>query len=173
VVATAEPAEDAVMDRTALLDRYAGGYDAVVAALDGATDAELDARPADGGWTARECVHHLADSEARSMLRLRQLLADDDPVIEPYDQDAWAARLPYDGPVDEPLAVVRAVRAMSLATLRQAGDDVWDRAGRHPEHDEPYSVTTWLELYASHPYEHADQISAARRQETGSGLVDS
>ena len=97
------------------------------------------------------------------MLRLRQLLADDDVVIEAYDQDAWAARLPYDGPLDEPLAVVRAVRALSLATLRRAGDGAFARAGRHPEHDEPYTVTRWLELYASHPYEHAEQISAARR----------
>src|SRR5215210_7184032 len=105
------------MDLATLLDRYARGYDAVVAAVDGATDAELDARPADGGWTARECVHHLADSEARSMLRLRQLLADDDAVLEVYDQDAWAARLPYDGSVAEPLAVVAAVRALSLATV--------------------------------------------------------
>jgi hypothetical protein len=103
------------------------------------------------------------------MLRLRQLLADDDAVIEVYDQDAWAERLPYDGPLDEPLAVVRAVRAFSLATLRRV-DGVWDRAGRHPEHDEPYSVATWLELYASHPYEHAEQIRAARA--TGGSYVE-
>ena len=150
------------MDRAALLDRYAAGYDAVVAALDGATDAELDARPADGGWTARECVHHLADSEARSMLRLRQLLADDDAVLEAYDQDVWAARLPYDGPVDVPLAVVQAVRALSQATLARLSDADWSRAGRHPEHDEPYTIERWLELYAEHPHEHAAQISAAR-----------
>lgn len=153
------------MDRTALLDRYAAGYDAVAAALEGTTDAELDRRPSDGGWTARECVHHLADSEARSMLRLRQLLADDDPVIEVYDQDAWARRLPYDGGVDVPLAVVRAVRDLSLATLRTLADDQWGRAGRHPEHDAPYTVDRWLELYAEHPHEHAAQITAARSSE--------
>jgi len=150
-----------VVDHDALLDRYAAGYDAVVASLDGATAAQLDARPADGGWTARECVHHLADSEARSMLRLRQLMADDEPVIEVYDQDRWAARLPYDGPVEEPLTVVRAVRALSLATLARLGPDDWARAGRHPEHDTPYSVERWLELYAEHPHEHAAQIAAA------------
>jgi len=150
------------VDHAALVERYAAGYDAVVAALDGATDAELDARPVDGGWTARECVHHLADSEARSMLRLRSLLADDDPVIEAYDQDAWAARLPYDGPIDAPLAVVRAVRGLSLATLARLSDADWARAGRHPEHDEPYTVERWLELYAGHPHEHAAQIEAAR-----------
>ncbi len=149
------------MDRDALLDRYAAGTDAVRAALAGATDAQLDARPADGGWTAREIAHHLADSEARSMLRLRQLLADDAPVIEVYDQDGWAERLPYDGPVEPPLAVVAAVRALSLATLRRLGPHDWARAGRHPEHDEPYSVERWLELYADHPHDHADQIRSA------------
>jgi hypothetical protein len=150
------------MDRDALIDRYATGYDAVVDALAGATDAELDARPSAGGWTVREVVHHLADSESRSMLRLRQLLAEDEPVIEVYDQDAWAARLPYDGPVDAPLAVVAAVRGLSLATVRRLDPDAWDRSGRHPEHDSPYSVLRWLEIYAEHPYEHADQIRAAR-----------
>lgn len=150
------------MDRSALVDRYAAGYGAVVEALDGATEAELDARPADGGWTARECVHHLADSEARSMLRLRTLLAQEAPAIEAYDQDEWARRLPYDGPVEEPLAVLAAVRAFSLATLRRLGEDDWARAGRHPEHDEPYGVDTWLAVYAEHPHEHAEQIRAAR-----------
>ena len=150
------------MDRTALIDRYAAGYDAVVSALDGASAAELDARPPDGGWTARECVHHLADSESRSMLRLRTLLATEGPVIEPYDQDEWARRLPYDGPIEEPLAVVAAVRAFSLATLRRLGDADFVRAGHHPEHADAYTVDHWLELYAEHPYEHADQIRAAR-----------
>jgi len=155
------------VDRSALLDRYAAGADAVADALAGASDAELDARPADGGWTAREVAHHLADSEARSMLRLRQLLAEDAPAIEVYDQDAWAARLPYDGPVDEPLAVLRAVRALSLSTLRRLGPEDWDRAGRHPEHDEPYTVAAWLALYAEHPHDHAAQIRTARASNVG------
>jgi hypothetical protein len=151
------------MDRAALIDRYRAAYDAVADALDGATDRELDARPADGGWTARECVHHLADSESISGLRLRQVLVGDDPDIRPYDQDAWAAALPYGLPIDGALAVLRAVRERSLATLLSLGEDDWGKAGRHPEWDEPYTVHKWLEIYAEHPYEHADQIRAALR----------
>ena len=41
------------------------------------------------------------------------------------------------------------------------GEDDWSRAGRHPEHDSPYTVELWLEIYAEHPYEHADQIRRA------------
>ena len=150
------------MDRDALIAKYAGGVDAVRAALAGADDAELDARPGDGGWTARECAHHLADSEARSMSRLRQLVAGSEPDIQAYDQDAWAAGLPYHLPIDAALAVLEAVRAYSLLTLGSLEEDDWAKAGRHAEHDEPYTVEAWLAIYAEHPYEHAAQITAAR-----------
>lgn len=149
------------MDRDARLARYEAALDEVRAALDAIGPEGLDRRPADGGWTAREVVHHPADAEARSMLRLRQLLAEDDPLLEAYDQDRWAARLPYDGPVDLPLAVVAAVRALSAATLRTLDQAAWSRAGRHPEHDEPYSVERWLAIYSEHPHEHAAQIRTA------------
>ena len=150
------------MDRDALIARYAGGADAVRAALAGADDAELDARPADGGWTARECVHHLADSEARSMSRLRQLVAGAEGEIQAYDQDAWADGLPYQLPIDSAFAVLEAVRAYSLATLGSLDEADWAKAARHPEFDEPYTVEGWLAIYAEHPYEHAAQIAAAR-----------
>ena len=44
--------------RDRLVARYKDGYRVVTMALEGATDAELDARPAPGKWTAREIVHH-------------------------------------------------------------------------------------------------------------------
>ena len=57
--------------RKKLIDQYKDGYRVVAEALVGATDEELDARPAPGKWTAREIVHHLADSEMTSAIRLR------------------------------------------------------------------------------------------------------
>ena len=51
------------MDRQALIERYANGHQAVLDALNGITDAELDARPSPDQWTAREVVHHLAAVE--------------------------------------------------------------------------------------------------------------
>jgi hypothetical protein len=159
------------MDRDALIARYAGGVDAVRAALAGADDTELDARPSDGGWTARECAHHLADSEARSMSRLRQLVAGAEDEIQAYDQDAWAVGLPYHLPIDGALAVLDAVRAYSLATLRTLTDDDWVKGARHPEHDRLYTVEAWLEIYAEHPYEHAAQITAARASARDAALT--
>ena len=108
------------MDRAELLERYGTGAAAVDDALAGVTEAELDRRPPSGEWTAREITHHLADSETMAYIRLRRLIAEDDPVIAGYDEPEWARRLHYDRPIEPSLAVLRAVRAASLALLQRA-----------------------------------------------------
>ena len=152
------------MDETTrrdLMTRYREGPDAVRAALDGATGAELDARPADGEWTAREVVHHLADSEMTSAVRLRRLLAEDEPVIHGYDEAEFARRLHYDRPLDASLAALDAARRTSAEILDRLGPDDWARIGTHTESG-PYGVEDWLQIYAEHAHDHAEQIRRAR-----------
>src|SRR5687767_6220590 len=104
-------------DRADVLRRYVDGTDAVRKAVDGLTDAQLDQPAADdptNGWTARQIVHHLADSEMTSAIRLRRLLAEDDPVIAAYDENAFARRLHYDErPIGASLDAMAAARATS------------------------------------------------------------
>ena len=147
--------------RRALIARYREGPAVVEAALAGATDAELDARPGPGEWTAREVAHHLADSEATAYVRLRRLLAEDRPVIAAYDEEEFARRLRYDRPVATSLAVVAAVREASAELLGAIAEADWAREGAHPEHGR-YDVEGWLGIYAAHPHDHAAQIARAR-----------
>jgi len=72
--------------RKALVEKYREGYRVISDALRGISDRELDARTAPGKWSAREIVHHLADSEMTSAIRLRRLIAEDHPMIQGYDQ---------------------------------------------------------------------------------------
>ena len=145
-----------------LVARYKSGYDAVVAALEGITDQELDRDREDGEWTPRQVVHHLADAEMTSAIRLRRLLAEERPVIYGYDQDTFTERLHYDRPIEASLAAFEGAR-LSTATLldRLAEAD----PERHGWHDEMgmYSVRTWLEVYAAHAHNHAEQIRRSRR----------
>jgi hypothetical protein len=154
------------MDNPALIDQYAVGPAQVRDALSGITPQELDRRAAPDAWTAREIVHHLADSETNSYIRLRRMLVTDGADIQAYDEATWAAepRLGYDGPIEPPLAVLEAVRASSTEILRRLDDTDFSRTGHHPEH-ETYSVQAWLEIYAEHAHVHADQIRRARRGE--------
>ena len=59
-------------ERKALIAQYRDGYAAVAEALLKITPEEIDARPAPNKWTTREIVHHLADSETTSAIRLRR-----------------------------------------------------------------------------------------------------
>lgn len=151
--------------RSQLLDRFRAGYAAVEEALTDVADDELDRRPAPDEWTVREIVHHLADSEARAFIRLRQLIAEDDPVIQAYDEPEYARRLHYDRPIGPSLAVLRAVREASLELLEVLSPDEWERAGTHAESGR-YSVDDWLAIYAGHSHDHADQIARARLRST-------
>jgi DinB superfamily len=147
--------------RQALIDRYRDGYRAVTDALEGITDAELDARPAPNKWTARQIVHHLADSEMTSAIRLRRLLAEDQPLIVGYDQEEFARRLYYDRPIAASLAAFEAARASTAELLERMTESEWARTGTHSESG-AYTATRWLEIYAAHAHDHADQIRRAR-----------
>jgi hypothetical protein len=152
------------LDRATLLDQFRTGYADVEAALAGASEAELDRPAADGGWTAREVAHHLADSEATAYVRLRRLIAEDQPFIQGYDEPEYARRLHYDRPIASSLAVLRGVREASLSLLESLTPAEWERSGTHQESGE-YSVYSWLRIYANHSHDHANQIRAARGQE--------
>jgi hypothetical protein len=147
--------------RDRLVTRYKEGYRMVAAALEGATDAELDARPAPGKWSAREIVHHLADSEMTSAVRLRRLVAEERAEIVPYDQELFARALHYDRPIAGSLLAFEAARLSSAELLDRLTDTQWAKVGTHPEH-ERYGVERWLEVYAAHAHNHADQITRAR-----------
>ena len=150
------------VQRSELVKKYKEGYAQVAAALEGARDAELDRRPAPGKWTSREIVHHLADSEMTSAIRLRRLLAEDRPVIVGYDQEEFARKLHYDRPIAASLAAFKASRDTSGEILDRMSEAEWAREGTHSESGH-YSVLRWLEIYAAHAHGHADQIRNARR----------
>jgi hypothetical protein len=147
--------------RRRLIDEYGRGVDAVREALDGITDAELDHRPPDG-WSPRQVVHHLADSEMRSAIRLRQLLAEDAATIQGYDEAGYASIFDYGSrDIGPAMLAFEGARATTAQLLARLSDDAWSRAGTHEENG-AYSVEDWLRIYAAHGREHADQIRAAR-----------
>ncbi|HEY7169383.1 MAG TPA: DinB family protein [Vicinamibacterales bacterium] len=148
--------------RQRLIDQYKDGYRVVAEAVAGAPDEELDASPAPGKWTAREIVHHLADSEMTSAIRLRLLIATPNPQIVGYDQDEFARKLYYKNrPIEPSLDALKAARRTSADLLDQLTEAEWLREGTHSEVGR-YSVERWLEIYAAHAHGHANQIRVAR-----------
>jgi hypothetical protein len=145
-------------ERAALARRYEDGPRRLKEAWEKVPEEARKWRPAPGKWSAHEVVCHCADSEANAALRIRYLVAERDPLIVGYDQDAWARALDYDShPAEPALATVAAVRAHTVALLHRLPEEAWSREGRHTESGR-YTAEGWLRLYARHLEGHAEQI---------------
>lgn len=145
-------------EREELIAGYAAGADEVAAALALIALEKWTDRPLVGSWSAAEIVHHLADSEMTSAIRLRRLLVEDDPVIQGYDQDRFALVLRYnERPVEPALAAFRAAREVTAPLLRAMTEADWRRAGTHTEQGR-YTVEDWLRIYGVHAHQHAAQL---------------
>jgi DinB superfamily len=141
---------------------YRAATERFIAVASGLAEADLDREPPEpGGWTPRMVIHHVADSEANSYVRLRRLLAEPaGTVIQGYDEAQWARVLHYDRPVALSLAVSRAVRDSSAELLDRITPEDLERAGVHSESGR-YTLSDWLDTYVAHARDHAEQIRAA------------
>lgn len=149
-------------EKDQLIRQYADGFSEVFKALEGFPKDKLTARPFAEKWTAAEIVHHLADSEMTSAIRLRRLLTEDYPVIYGYDQESFANRMAYnERDILPALEAFRAARATSLQLLERMSDEDWRREGWHSESGR-YTTENWLRIYAEHAHGHASQIRRLR-----------
>src|SRR5438034_5715330 len=149
-------------DRQQMISTYKAGYEEVLQSLKDFPEQSLTAHPIDGKWSAAEIVHHLADSETTSAIRLRRLLVEDNPLIQGYDQDAFAARLNYNNRAIGPaLDAFRSARATTAQLLDSMSDDDWRREGTHSESGS-YTAEDWLAIYAAHAHNHASQNGRLR-----------
>jgi hypothetical protein len=145
-------------ERGSLIEQYARGPARLREALAKVPKGALQWRPEPGRWSAHEVGVHCADAEANAALRIRYLLAEKEPLIVGYDQDAWARLFDYHAqPLEEALAAAASARSRTVPLLRRMTDADWAKAGRHTESG-PYSAEDWLRIYAVHLEGHARQI---------------
>ena len=112
------------------------------------------------GWTPRQVIHHMADSEAQSYARLRRLIAEPGTQIQGCDEAKWAqnSTLGYQSqPIQDSVAVIQAVRQASYELIKRITENQLSVTGLHSESGE-YSVQNWLDTYIKHPVDHANQI---------------
>ena len=145
-------------ERQRLVDRYAEGPAEVARSLEGFPNEHLKAHPIPGKWSACEIVQHLADSESISALRLRKLIAEHYPVIQGYDQEAYAQKLRYnEREIGPALEIFGLARSNTVPLLRLMSEEDWRRPAWHTESG-PYNAESWLEIYSGHAHDHAGQI---------------
>src|ERR1700760_3835233 len=92
----------------------------------------MEEPPAPGKWSPREILCHLADCEIVFSYRLRQALAEPHHVIQPFDQDLWAANYAGYDP-QAAMMTFSCVRQWNLVLLRSISPELMDKRVTHPE----------------------------------------
>src|SRR5712671_3752929 len=111
-----------------LLERFRRGPELLAVVLTGVFGEEEDFAIAPGKWSIRQIVAHLADSELVGAHRLRQVIAEDNPTLIAFDQDAWTRNLDY--AVRKPkqsLETFRRIRAENYDLLKGLPPEAFER----------------------------------------------
>jgi uncharacterized damage-inducible protein DinB len=131
--------------------RLAKVYDAL-------TPEQVEARPAPGKWNLREVMAHLADCEVAWAWRLRYVYSAESPVLQPFDQDAWAK--PYNAyTLDEARATFNGLRAWNVALAGALTDADKAKIYTHPERGEE-TLWTLVQIMAGHDLHHLKVLEA-------------
>ncbi len=115
-----------------VIARYAAGGPILSYAVSGLTAVQESARPGPGDWSLGQVVAHILDADLVFSDRVKRVLAEENPTLQPFAEDAWIDRLPA-GPTSEAAELFVANRRHILRLLERATAADFARAGLHPE----------------------------------------
>jgi hypothetical protein len=166
-----------VSDRDQLLAHLNAGRGEFLAAVEGMTDEQAAAKPADGGWSALECVEHVAIAEALLLRRMEtQSVASEEELSREREAGLYARLATRTHKVEAPefvrpkgryptlgeaVGAFLDAREQTVRWLESCGFDLRRRAVEHPALG-PVSAYEFLLIMAAHPARHALQIEEGR-----------
>jgi uncharacterized damage-inducible protein DinB len=148
-------------ERNALIEEIAATPAKMRAAVAGLSDAQLDTPYRPGGWTARQVVHHIADSHMNAYIRTKLALTESEPTIKAYDQDTWAMLPDATLPVEVSLNILDGVHQRWVVVLRSLSEKDLARTFVHPEIG-PMALDKNVALYAWHGRHHIGHVLSVR-----------
>jgi hypothetical protein len=119
---------------------------------------QLDTPYRPGGWTARQVIHHMADSHMNAYIRFKWSLTEDTPLIKAYNEKDWAET--YETKQDPALSValLKALHAKWITLLRSLSKDDLQKSFVHPETGKNVRLDRLVALYAWHGEHHLGHL---------------
>jgi hypothetical protein len=120
---------------------------------------QLETPYREGGWTARQVIHHMADSHMNAYIRIKWTLTESTPVIKAYDEKLWAETPEI---AEDPVISVQLLKALHrklTALLKRIGPDDLPKQFTHPETKKNVSVERMIALYAWHGEHHLGHLN--------------
>jgi hypothetical protein len=137
----------------------------IARAVAGLQERTLRYKPSLEKWCILEILGHLADIEIVYAYRIRQMIADENPVIAPMDQNAWARNLDsLRTPAPELVAAYGLNRHRTVQLLRKVPPPDFEKSAFHPELNRKVTVAEMLEKLSGHGANHSQQIERLKRE---------
>ncbi|MCW4049968.1 MAG: putative metal-dependent hydrolase [Candidatus Bathyarchaeota archaeon] len=132
------------------------------AAVENLSEAQLDTPYRDGGWTVRQIVHHLCDSNINSYIRFKLAATEDEPTVKVWEQSEWAELIDArTAPVELSLALLDSLHVRWVMFLRSLSDVDMKRTFIHPESG-VVTIEENIGGYSWHCRHHTAQITGLR-----------
>jgi hypothetical protein len=119
-----------------------------------------------GRWSCRVLLGHLADAEIVYLHRMRKVMAEDKPMLQNWDEDAFVDRglygTPQTGskfPIGAYVATIYTLRKWLADWIPTLSEADMARSGMHPMRGE-LSIRTMLESTTYHVEHHAWYLNA-------------
>lgn len=127
--------------------------------LDNITEEQLQTPYREGGWSVNQVVHHVADSHMNAFVRVKLALTENNPLIKPYNEAAWATLADYTSvSVSDALILIDILHKKWCALLDSMTEDQFMRTFQHPESGINYTLIQATAMYAWHCNHHLAHI---------------
>jgi hypothetical protein len=144
------------------LERFRRGGELLSTATMGCAGQEADFKPAPEKWSVRQLVCHLADTQIVVAMRIRLILAEENPTLGAFDQEAWARNLDYGKrKISQAIETFRRLRGEDHELMKDLPESAFERTGMHVERG-LLTLGGMVEQQAVHLENHVKQIQAVR-----------
>ena len=128
------------------------------------SDEQLDSPYRDGGWTLRQLVHHVCDSNINSYVRFKLAVTEDEPTIKTWEQSDWAVLEDANTlPVNVSIKLLEQLHVRWVTFLRSLNEDDMSRTFVHPEGG-VMTVAQNIWNYSWHSRHHIAQITSSKER---------
>lgn len=122
------------------------------------TTKQLDTPYREGGWTARQVIHHVSDSHLNAYIRVKWTLTEGTPTIKAYDEKAWAETGEIMADPAMSITLLKALHVKWTTLLKSLSDNDLKKTFIHPDSKKTIRIDQLIATYAWHGEHHLGHL---------------